>query len=249
MRQCLRIIFILCPIVITIKFSSKTVSLLQSIMICLIKSLLQAYDLDSERAKFSVHSAYFFSKLKVSPVERLSWNGYTWTTMSSTFVAFRVRFHDKTRQPQRVTILTEKREKRLWELNLFSILKMIEFLSRHTDIRNWVKKTLTYIHPKELVPREGRMVLRPNLNRLNLTELGLKSLQSQRTCSTAHWVTSETLRVNRSLVRAWDIKCVSVYRKGCFLYGNDCVQLNTSYQLLVYPTPRTGILISTGTNL
>jgi hypothetical protein len=28
-----------------------------------------------------------------------------------------------------------------------------------------------------------------------------------------------------------------------------CVQLNTSYQLLVYPTPRTGTLISTSTNL
>jgi hypothetical protein len=54
--------------------------------------------------------------------------------MSSTFVAFRMRFHDKTRQLQRVTILTEERRKRPQELNLFSISKMIEFLNRHADM-------------------------------------------------------------------------------------------------------------------
>ncbi len=207
MQQCLRIIFILCPIIITIKFNSKTVSLLQSTTVCLIKSLLQAYNLESKCIKFSVCSAYFFLKLKASPVKRLSQNSYTWTTTLSTFITFRMRFHDKARQPQRVTILTEKREKRPQELNLFSILKMIEFLSRHTDIRNWVKKTLTYIRPRELVPREGRMVLRPNLNRLDLTGSGLESLQSQRTHSTAHWVTDKTLTqgqwVARESVRHW----------------------------------------------
>jgi len=41
----------------------------------------------------------------------------------------------------------------------------------------------------------------------------------------------------------------SLYRKGCFSYENDRVQLNTSYQLLVYPTLRTETLISTSTNL
>jgi len=136
MRQCLRIIFILCPIVITTKFNSKAIGLLRSTTVRLIKSLLQAYDLGGECAKFSVRGAYFFSKLKASPVERLPRNGYTWTTTSSTFIAFRARFHGKTRQPQRVTILTGKRGKRPRELDLFSISKTIEFLSRHTDIRN-----------------------------------------------------------------------------------------------------------------
>jgi len=177
-QQCLRIIFILCSIIITIKFSSKAVSLLQSTTICLIKSLLQAYDLDSKRIKFNVRSAYFFLKLKVSSVERLSQNDYTWTTMLSTFIAFEVRFRDETRQSQWVTILTEKREKRPWELNLFSILKMVEFLSRHTDIRSWAKRTLTYVCSKELVSKERRMVLQSNLNRLNLTGSELRSLQS-----------------------------------------------------------------------
>jgi len=136
MRQCLRIIFILRPIVITTKFNSKAVSLLRSTTVRLIKSLLQAYNLEGKCAKFSVCSAYFFSKLKASPVERLPQNGYTWTTTLSTFIAFRARFHGKTRQPQRVAILTGKRGKRPRELDLFSISKMIEFLSRHTDIRN-----------------------------------------------------------------------------------------------------------------
>jgi hypothetical protein len=52
----------------------------------------------------------------------------------------------------------------------------------------------------------------------------------------AGWV--DSLRVNLVL-----------YRKDCFSYGNNCVQLNTSYQLLVYSTPRTEIFISTSTNL
>jgi len=30
------------------------------------------YDLGSKRTKFSVHNAYFFLKLKMSPVKRLS---------------------------------------------------------------------------------------------------------------------------------------------------------------------------------
>jgi len=33
----------------------------------------------------------------------------------------------------------------------------------------------------------------------------------------------------------WESTLV-LYRKDCFSYGNDCVQLNTSYQLLIYPT-------------
>jgi len=41
----------------------------------------------------------------------------------------------------------------------------------------------------------------------------------------------------------------SLYREDCFPYGNDRVQLNTSYQLLVYSTPHIETLISTSTNL
>jgi len=40
-----------------------------------------------------------------------------------------------------------------------------------------------------------------------------------------------------------------LYKEDCFPYENDCVQLNTSYQLLVYPTLCIETLISTSTNL
>jgi len=209
-QQCLRIIFILYLIIITIKFNSKAIGLLRSTTVCLIKSLLQAYNLESKHIKFSVCSAYFFLKLKVSSVERLSQNSYTWMIMSSTFVAFRMRFHDKTRQLQRVTILTEERRKRPWELNLFSISKMIEFLNRHANMWNWAEETLTYICLKELVPKEKRMMLWPNLNRLNLTGSGPKSSQSQCTRSTAHWVADKTL------TQGQQVACESVRHQAYF---------------------------------
>jgi len=59
--------------------------------------------------------------------------------------------------------------------------------------------------------------------------------------------------LNRSISQVVDLTPegvkLLVYSKDCFPYENDHVQLNISYQLLVYSTLYTEIFILTSTNL
>jgi hypothetical protein len=75
----------------------------------------------------------------------------------------------------------------------------------------------------------------------------LRSLQHEMTdeCQLDH----ENVKSTLSRLSQFFESQLLFYIERIFSYENDRVQLNTSYQLLVYPTPRTETLISTSTNL
>ena len=151
------------------------------------------HNFSSKCIKFSVCVTYIFSELNMSSVEKFSWDSHTEMITSSIFVTFELRFHYKTIDAEMMTVFTKKWNKCVWELNLFDIVKTIEFLWWHCDVW-WVWNIYSHLNRfRELVSRKRKMMLWLNLKETSDSE----NLQSKHTEKYAYKIIDEwlTLRI------------------------------------------------------
>jgi len=144
---------------------------------------------------------YILLKLNASSVEKFSQDSHTETIMLSIFVIFKLRFHYKTIDVETMTIFTKKWDKCVWELNLFDIVKMIEFLWQHCDV--WQVWNI-YSHlnrSRELAFKRKKMMLQLDLKETSDSE----DSQNKHTEKYTHKIIDEWLTL-----RVWWVTCESV---------------------------------------